>query len=134
VFAVCAETAVDVPGTVGEQVPVDFDEWAAMEVDPTTRPPALTTLALVGGRVAGVARLYQSDGETVYHAHTGVRREFRGRGIGRALKLAQLRAAREAGYRFAVTDNHVDNAPVARLNSRLGYEPFDVKLTLVGPD
>lgn len=130
-FDLVRETIADVPGTFGEQIPVEFESWAALELDPHSRPPELAILALDGDALAG-AGWVKRDGETVWHSYTGVRRPWRGRGIARAIKLAQLHAARASGCRYSLTDNHVDNAPIAKLNRELGYEPYDVKITLVG--
>jgi len=132
IFDLVRETTADVPGTVGEQVPEEFENWAALELDPESRPPELAILALDGSTLAGAGWVRRDGIEKVWHSYTGVRRAWRGRGIARAIKLAQLQAAQASGCRYSLTDNHVDNAPIARLNGELGYEPYDVKITLVG--
>ncbi|HXH87407.1 MAG TPA: GNAT family N-acetyltransferase [Gaiellaceae bacterium] len=131
-FDLVRETIADVPGTVGEQVPEDFEAWAALELDPQSRPPEFAILALDGVTLAGAGWVRRDGIQKVWHSYTGVRRPWRGRGIARAIKLAQLHAARATGCRYSLTDNHVDNAPIAKLNRELGYEPYDVKITLVG--
>jgi RimJ/RimL family protein N-acetyltransferase len=62
---------------------------------------------------------------------TGVRRAFRRRGIAGALKQAQLVAARRHGVQLLVAANDLRNAPMRRLNERLGYvrRPDTVTLT-----
>jgi len=113
-------------------VPEDFEAWAALELDPQSRPPEFAILALDGVTLVGAGWVRRDGIQKVWHSYTGVRRPWRGRGIARAIKLAQLHAARATGCRYSLTDNHVDNAPIAKLNRELGYEPYDVKITLVG--
>jgi RimJ/RimL family protein N-acetyltransferase len=64
---------------------------------------------------------------------TGVSRRARGRGIARALKLAQIRAAQAAGFRQLRTQNDVANAPMRRVNQRLGYRVRLAWIHLGGP-
>ena len=54
---------------------------------------------------------------------TGTGREYRGRGLALAVKLASTRWAREHGITQIVTTNDETNAPMLAINRRLGYEP-----------
>ena len=55
------------------------------------------------------------------HDMTGVRRAWRGRGIARALKAAEIAWAKESGYERLETQNEERNEPIRRLNERYGY-------------
>lgn len=131
-FDLVRETITDVPGTFGEQVPEEFEQWSALELDPQSRPPELAILALQGSALVGAALARREGTEKVWHSYTCVRRGSRGQGIAYALKMAQLDAARATGCRWSETDNHPDNAPMRHLNAKLGYQPCDVKITMVG--
>ena len=64
---------------------------------------------------------------------TGVARRARGRGIALALKQAQIAAAQRAGLRYLRTQNDLGNAPMRRVNERLGYERRFEWVHLGGP-
>ena len=61
---------------------------------------------------------------------TGVRREYRRRGIATALKVMALQFARENGYTEIVTDNE-ENNPMFQINLQLGFEPQPASLDYV---
>lgn len=67
--------------------------------------PVATSRLSIGGGVAGVYTVLTLP-------------EFRGRGIGRAMTLAALRAGRELGYRIGVLQSTEEGYPVYR---RLGF-------------
>jgi mycothiol synthase len=64
---------------------------------------------------------------------TGVARRARGRGVALALKQAQIAAAKEAGVKFLHTTTDLGNAPMRRVNEKLGYERKFEWLHLGGP-
>jgi RimJ/RimL family protein N-acetyltransferase len=64
---------------------------------------------------------------------TGVARSARGRGIALALKQAQIAAARDAGIRYLRTQNDLANAPMRRVNEKLGYRKRYEWVHLGGP-
>jgi GNAT superfamily N-acetyltransferase len=53
---------------------------------------------------------------------TGVRPEWRRRGIATALKARGLEYARQNGYRFILTSNHAANTAILALNAKLGFQ------------
>jgi len=58
---------------------------------------------------------------TVWTGFTCAAREYRGRGIARAVKLQSLAQAVELGIPTVRTDNDAENAPMLRINEALGY-------------
>ncbi len=80
-------------------------------------------LARAGDRYVGVCNLHRSELEpgVIYQGLTGVRREFRGRGIALALKLATVRYARAQGKREIRTWNDTRNRPMLRNNEAMGF-------------
>ncbi|MGC4042594.1 MAG: GNAT family N-acetyltransferase [Armatimonas sp.] len=59
---------------------------------------------------------------------TGVLREWRGKGVALALKMAAIRWAKAAGYSSIRTGNASDNIPILNLNAQLGFlrEPWRI--------
>jgi GNAT superfamily N-acetyltransferase len=64
---------------------------------------------------------------------TAVKRAWRGRGIARALKAAEINWALANGYAELHTSNEERNTPIKRLNAGLGYRPGIGTIHLVGP-
>jgi mycothiol synthase len=86
------------------------------------------------GQVVGYAGLSDhADPGTAEHGLTAVRRTHRGRGIARALKLAQLHWASQAGMQRLVTWTQAGNEPMQGLNRSLGYRDVSKVLTMQGP-
>ena len=56
-----------------------------------------------------------------------------GRGIARALKQAQIAGAKAAGWKYLDTQNDLGNAPMRRVNEKLGYERRFEWVHLTGP-
>jgi GNAT superfamily N-acetyltransferase len=97
-----------------------------------SRRPEFLHIVLVGGEPAGHASL-NVYGESAFNGFTVVARRFRRRGLARALKLAQIEAARRAGILRLVTQSNEDNAPMRALNAWLGYRPARPLHVLRGP-
>jgi GNAT superfamily N-acetyltransferase len=91
-------------------------------------------VALADGEVVGYAGLLaRGEAGTAEHGLTAVRRDLRGRGLGRALKLAQLHWASRNGVRELVTWTQRGNEAMQALNRGLGYVDRSKELTLQGP-
>lgn len=58
---------------------------------------------------------------TVWTSYTCTHRDYRGRGLARAVKLQGLAQAAELGVPLVCTDNDSENAPMLHINERLGY-------------
>jgi mycothiol synthase len=132
-YAAALEAGKDVPGLDGEHEPT-FEQWLSIEVEPPSAKPEFSFVALAGEEVIGFASLRVfGDPTTGYHALTAVVRDWRGRGVATALKRAQIEAACRAGLRRLVTESEETNAPMRRLNEKLGYRPIPGNVVLRGP-
>jgi GNAT superfamily N-acetyltransferase len=137
VHAVAVAAFPDIPGGDRPMDPGDLAEFRARDVDRPDIPSAgfMGALDETSGTVVGYASLSMVPGSATaaWHDMTAVRREDRGRGIARALKLATIGWAIGTGLQTLDTGNDVENAPVRALNRRLGYLPLPDEITLRGP-
>ena len=126
--------------------PLAEEGWADMPLPGSVTYPRATWLrneatvpegsfvALELGRIIGFAGLttHAEDG-VAEHGLTVVTRDARGRGIARALKLAQLHWASGAGLDRLTTWTQQGNEAMQALNRSLGYEDVSKVLTMQGP-
>jgi GNAT superfamily N-acetyltransferase len=133
-YEVAREAYPDVPGE-DDAVMASFDEWLSMDMQGAGDRPEATFLALADGDVVGYAKLSLSLARPTVAMHdmTGVRRAWRGRGIARALKAAEIAWAKESGYERLETQNEERNEPIRRLNERFGYVVTPGSVTVRGP-
>ena len=131
-YEVDLETHPDIPGF--EDVALEpFEDWMAHKMRRPTDSPEATFIALDGAEVVGFAKLSLTAPTAAGHAMTAVKRAWRGRGIAGALKAAEINWALANGYTELQTSNEERNAPIQRLNARLGYRPGIARIHLVGP-
>lgn len=111
----------DVPRTDPFTAP-SFEMWRDMVLGPWSFPEAFF-LAMDGDVVVGQSDLETSESQpdVAYTGFTGVRREYRGRGIAWALKLRALALAKARGYAEVRTWNSTLNAPMLGINVALGF-------------
>ncbi len=88
-------------------------------------------LARDGDRYVGLTELFRNVAlpRTLNTGLTGVRREYRGRGIAVALKLRALAWAKRNGYGEVRTFNSTLNAPMLGINVKLGFVKQPVWIT-----
>jgi GNAT superfamily N-acetyltransferase len=131
-YEVDRETHPDIPGF--EDVAAEpFEDWMAHLMQRPTDSPEATFIALAGEEVVGFAKLSLTAPAAAGHAMTAVKRAWRGRGIAGALKATEINWALANGYTELHTSNEERNAPIKRLNARLGYRPGIGRIYLVGP-
>ncbi len=131
-YEVDLETHHDIPG-FGDVAVEPFEDWMAHNMQRPTDSPEATFIALADELVVGFAKLSLTAPTAAGHAMTAVRRAWRGRGIARALKATEINWALANGYTELHTSNEERNAPIKRLNARLGYRPGIGRIHLVGP-
>jgi GNAT superfamily N-acetyltransferase len=127
-YEVDREASADIPG-LGSSHDQTFEEWRSFAIERPSRDLDLTLLALADGEVVGVAYL-EKEG---FHNLTGVRRDWRGRGVASALKRAQIVGAHARGMKRLVTESQHENLPMRRLNEKLGYKPTIANIVYQGP-
>jgi GNAT superfamily N-acetyltransferase len=133
-YGVALEAYPDTPG-LEEDVVEPFDEWVEHELRRFEGTGGAMFVALAGTEVVGWAQLTASAATPGVgrHAFTAVKRDWRGKGVAGALKRAQIAWAKQAGFEQLVTRNEERNAPMRRVNERLGYRPATARLLVQGP-
>ena len=133
-YEVAAEALPDIPGARHERVE-PYEEWLSVHMQGEGDRPEGTFVALAGEEVVGYAKFSFGDArpDRLFHDLTAVRRAWRGRGIARALKHAQIAWAKQRGYRYLRTANEDRNEPIRRLNEQLGYRPIPGRIVFEVP-
>ena len=125
------EAGRDIPGLDSEYDPT-FEQWRSFEIERPSRTAELAFVAVAGYEVVGYAAL-ERYGNVAVHGLTAVRRAWRRRGIARALKLSELRAAQAAGFERVLTESVELNEPMRRLNESLGFRAIPGMIVYQGP-
>ena len=133
-YEVAVQAYADVPGGDAEEMEA-FEDWLAHDMQGSGDKPEATFVALAGGEVVGYAKYFLTEARPTmaFHDMTGVRRDWRGRGVARALKQAQIAWAKRQGYEYLETSNEERNEPIRRLNAELGYSLAPGRVLLEGP-
>jgi len=134
IYEVAAEAYADVPGAEGDEME-SFEDWLAHDMNGSGDVPEATFVALAGDEVVGYAKFSLTLARPTVAAHdmTGVKRAWRGRGIARALKCAQISWAMQSGFQRLETSTEVRNEPIRGLNVQLGYRTAPGRVLLQGP-
>ncbi|MFN3649894.1 MAG: GNAT family N-acetyltransferase [Armatimonadota bacterium] len=101
----------------------EFEQWRKrFHGDPGLRPDAYI-VAVHGDEYVGLTALWGSQGNAdLYTGLTGVRREYRRKGIARAMKLRALDYAKRCGCPVVKTWNEQGNEGMLGINIALGFE------------
>ena len=104
--------------------PPAMEVYLAQTLAPDYFDPAAWFYALDGGVWVGrTGLLVSKDAPHMAHALlTGIRREYRRRGLAIALKLHAVRYAKQAGVVLIESDNEANN-PMYHINLKLGFRP-----------
>jgi L-amino acid N-acyltransferase YncA len=130
-YETALEADADIPSAVTIRTGT-FERWRERQLSGMVLRD-LSFVALEEGRVVGYAILGRHSEGMADHWMTGVARAARGRGIALALKQAQIAAAKDAGLKVLRTTNDLGNAPMRRVNEKLGYERKSEWVHLGGP-
>ena len=130
-YEVALEADADIPS--GEPIESGtFERWREWNLDGLTLRD-LSFVAIEDGTVVGFAILRRNGEGRAEHAMTGVARAARGRGVALALKQMQIARAKAAGLVELRTQNDLGNAPMRRVNEKLGFELRHEWVHLTGP-
>jgi GNAT superfamily N-acetyltransferase len=126
------EAALDNPGNGG--IFPDFYAFSKNVFEASWFRADAQIIASYGDQWVGLAAIgiYPADNHA-YNTFTGVRADYRGRGLALALKLQTILLAKEEGVRYVRTHNDSKNRSMLAVNRKLGYrpEPGEYKLVCV---
>lgn len=112
---------LDIPD-FDQAVSVPFEQFEQSQIKSSKLMPNGYFVALDGDRWIGMSTLWKGSEETAVHTGlTGVRPDYRRRGIALALKIRSLRYARELGITKVGTNNAASNVGMLAINERLGF-------------
>lgn len=107
-----------------QDVPEESNPIARAVFDAQLDHPGFVVLVVADGPAwVGMAVVRPIGEDGAWNAFTGVVREYRDRGVARALKVAATAAVAEQGRRWIETSNHSVNARMLAVNRALGYLP-----------
>lgn len=115
--------------------PGSFEEFSARALAGPRYIPEATFVAFGYGEVAGYGQLAWTSRAAGHAAHAmlGVRRTWRGQGIAKALKAAQIAWALDNGLSELRTGNDERNAPARAVNANFPYTPLPDQVGYRGP-
>lgn len=103
---------------------IPYDEWEGWVLRSPLFQPDGSFIAYADGEPAALSLLTANlESGRAMNMYTGTLREFRGRGLGTAAKLASIHWAAAHGVTQMFTTNDETNAPMLAINRRLGYVP-----------
>lgn len=133
-YEVACEAYPDIPGLDDDEME-PFEDWLSHDMQGSGDRADATFVAVAGDETVGYAKFSLTAARPVsaFHDLTGVKRAWRGRGVARALKAAQIGWAKAKGFKELQTRNDERNAPIRRLNAEFGYRPGIGRIYLQGP-
>jgi GNAT superfamily N-acetyltransferase len=129
------EVLEDVP-TPEPRPPATYEQWEHDRVDGPLGHPDLFVIAFADERPVAFTEIFTTPNGTAYHRLTGVARDYRGRGLGLAVKTVALGLAKDRGIPRVRTENDTPNTHMLAINDELGFKRlpgiirFDLELAL----
>jgi GNAT superfamily N-acetyltransferase len=115
---------LDEPGSTGG-FPI-YENWLRIVINGSWYRSEGQYIAAEGDTYVGLAGVHHEVGmpETMFNGLTGVRPEYRQRGIATALKLLTIRHAIAYGAQVITTNNDERNTAMLAINRKFGYQPL----------
>ena len=111
--------------------------WATASIDyESSKRPGFVQVcvaAVVDGSPVAFSLLRVTEDGRAVNDMTGTLHAHRGRGLALLVKRATLVNAAARGVQFVTTDNDETNAPMLRVNEKLGYRPAGSRLSWSRP-
>jgi mycothiol synthase len=124
-YALDCELLADVPfGQPSTLTP--FEPWRSEFLENDENDPKMIWLAIKDGQWIGFSSLIHQAGFFMI-GMTGIKREYRGLGIAKRLKLEGVRCALPTGLEIR-TFNDQSNTAMLRMNQQMGFVPFRSRL------
>jgi GNAT superfamily N-acetyltransferase len=102
--------------------PMEFPVWQMRFLKNPNLLPDSFMVAVANGDYIGKTHMEElGEAGALQTLLTGVRRDYRRRGIAQALKLRSLAWAKSAGYGRVLTDNESENTAMLTLNEKIGF-------------
>jgi len=116
------EVAPDMPWPDPIEIP-EYDIYSKQTLHHPKFNSDAWFLVVDGDRIAGLNNLWKSEiSKGINNGLTGVRREYRRKGIATALKYNSLAWAKNQGYDWIRTDNADTNEGMLSINIRAGFK------------
>ena len=132
VYDLDAEAMLDVPGEVAMDN-VSFEQWLEDYWRHPDTDLDASVAAVIDGRPVAFSHLRIVPGGQAITDMTGTLRDYRGRGLALLVKRATLVNAAKLGVELVSTDNDETNAPMLRVNEKLGYRSIGSTLSWARP-
>jgi mycothiol synthase len=115
--------AADMPRQA-DFTPLSYDQWKTLLSNSPRLLPEGYVIAKDGHEFVGMSNLLRNEKmpQILSQDDTGVRREYRGRGIATALKIKVIEFAKKNGYESIETWNDSTNAAMLAVNIKLGFK------------
>jgi GNAT superfamily N-acetyltransferase len=122
VYELDAEAMKDVPGEIAMD-DVSFEQWLEDYWRHPDTDLDASVAAVIDDRPVAFSHLRIAPGGRAVTDMTGTLRDYRGRGLAQLAKRATLVNAAKRGVELVTTQNDETNAPMLRINEKLGYQP-----------
>ena len=133
VYDLTVQLLADVP-TTDPVLPWPFEVWRDRVLGHPDFTPSGPLIAVSGSEWVGLTELYLPRREVpglLHQGLTGVRREWRGKGVAWALKLTAAARARAQGWTAVRTGNHTVNHEMLGINAALGFVRGTARVVLI---